>query len=114
MSVWIGQLTGRYRPRFQQSLNRYFGFARSCASAYGGKKKRRYFPVYGRGVDGSAARGGAHASATFVGRRQSLDTLQNAVDIDTVAAETPRGQGEKILVVEDDPTVRLILSDALQ
>jgi PAS domain S-box-containing protein len=40
--------------------------------------------------------------------------LQNAVDIDTVAVETPRGQGETILVVEDDTTVRLIISDALQ
>jgi CheY-like chemotaxis protein len=40
--------------------------------------------------------------------------LQNAVDLKPVAVETPRGHGETILVVEDDPTVRSILSDALQ
>jgi DNA-binding response OmpR family regulator len=31
-----------------------------------------------------------------------------------VAAATPRGHGETILVVEDDATVRSIISDALQ
>lgn len=40
--------------------------------------------------------------------------LQDAVDLDTPAVETPRGQGETILVVEDDTTVRLVLSDVLQ
>ena len=39
--------------------------------------------------------------------------LQAAVDLDTPAAETPRGQGETILVLEDDATVRLVLSDVL-
>jgi PAS domain S-box-containing protein len=40
--------------------------------------------------------------------------LQNAVNLDTSIAETPRGQGEIILVVEDDATVRSIISDALK
>jgi CheY-like chemotaxis protein len=40
--------------------------------------------------------------------------LQEAVDIKPVAVETPRGHGETILVVEDDATVRSIISDALQ
>jgi PAS domain S-box-containing protein len=40
--------------------------------------------------------------------------LQNAVNLDTSTAETPRGQGEMILVVEDDATVRSIISDALK
>jgi PAS domain S-box-containing protein len=40
--------------------------------------------------------------------------LQDAVDLDTPAVETPRGQGETILVVEDDTTVRLIISDVLE
>jgi PAS domain S-box-containing protein len=40
--------------------------------------------------------------------------MQNAVDLKPVALETPRGQGETILVVEDDPTVRSIISDVLQ
>jgi PAS domain S-box-containing protein len=40
--------------------------------------------------------------------------LQNAVDLKPVALETPRGQGETILVVEDDDTVRSIISDVLQ
>jgi hypothetical protein len=40
--------------------------------------------------------------------------LQDAVDLDTPIVETPRGQGETILVVEDDTTVRLILSDVLE
>jgi PAS domain S-box-containing protein len=39
---------------------------------------------------------------------------QNAVDPKPVAAETPRGQGETILVVEDEATVRSIIADALQ
>jgi PAS domain S-box-containing protein len=33
---------------------------------------------------------------------------------ETASADTPRGQGEIILLVEDDATVRLIISDALQ
>jgi PAS domain S-box-containing protein len=40
--------------------------------------------------------------------------LQNAVDLKPVALETPRGRGETILVVEDDATVRSIISDVLQ
>ena len=40
--------------------------------------------------------------------------LQNAVELKPVAIETPRGRGETILVVEDDSTVRSIISDALQ
>lgn len=40
--------------------------------------------------------------------------LQDAVDLRPVALETPRGHGETILVVEDDATVRSIISDALQ
>jgi hypothetical protein len=39
---------------------------------------------------------------------------QDAVDPKPVNAETPRGQGEAILVVEDEATVRSIISDALQ
>jgi PAS domain S-box-containing protein len=39
---------------------------------------------------------------------------QDAVDVKPVAVETPRGRGETILVVEDDATVRSIISDALQ
>jgi len=40
--------------------------------------------------------------------------LQDAIDLDTPTAETPRGRGETILVVEDDATVRSIISDALR
>jgi CheY-like chemotaxis protein len=41
--------------------------------------------------------------------------LQDAVALDaTRSVETPRGQGETILVVEDDTTVRLIISEALE
>jgi PAS domain S-box-containing protein len=40
--------------------------------------------------------------------------MQNAVSLDTSTAETPRGHGEFILVVEDDATVRSIISDALK
>jgi PAS domain S-box-containing protein len=40
--------------------------------------------------------------------------LQDAVDLDAPAADTPRGQGETILVVEDDTTVRLIISAVLE
>jgi PAS domain S-box-containing protein len=39
---------------------------------------------------------------------------QDAVDLQPVALETPRGHGETILVVEDDATVRSIIGDALQ
>jgi PAS domain S-box-containing protein len=39
---------------------------------------------------------------------------QSAVDLKPIAVETPRGRGETILVVEDDATVRSIISDALQ
>lgn len=40
--------------------------------------------------------------------------FQDAVDLDKPSGETPRGQGETILVVEDDDTVRVVLADALQ
>jgi hypothetical protein len=40
--------------------------------------------------------------------------LQDVVDLNTPAVEIPRGQGETILVVEDDTTVRLIISEVLQ
>ena len=39
--------------------------------------------------------------------------LQDAVDLKKPVQETLRGQGETILVVEDDVTVRLILADVL-
>ena len=41
-------------------------------------------------------------------------TLQDAVDLRAPAADTPRGRGETILVVEDDTTVRLIISAVLE
>ena len=40
--------------------------------------------------------------------------LQDAVVLDALASEPPRGDGETILVVEDDMTVRLIISEVLQ
>jgi signal transduction histidine kinase len=40
--------------------------------------------------------------------------LQDAVDLAEPVEEAPRGQGETILVVEDDATVRLILGDVLK
>jgi DNA-binding NtrC family response regulator len=40
--------------------------------------------------------------------------LQHSVVMDARTIETPRGQGETILVVEDDATVRLIIGDALK
>ena len=40
--------------------------------------------------------------------------LQDAVVLEKPAKELPRGQGETILIVEDDATVRLILSDVLE
>jgi PAS domain S-box-containing protein len=40
--------------------------------------------------------------------------LQDAVVLAKPAKESPRGQGETILIVEDDATVRLILSDVLE
>jgi len=39
--------------------------------------------------------------------------MQNAVDLQTPTAEAPRGQGETILIVEDEAAVRLIVRDAL-
>jgi CheY-like chemotaxis protein len=40
--------------------------------------------------------------------------LQDAIDLDAPAVTAPRGQGETILVVEDDATVRLIINDVLE
>jgi PAS domain S-box-containing protein len=40
--------------------------------------------------------------------------LQDAVVLEKSARDAPRGQGETILVVEDDATVRMILADALE
>jgi len=40
--------------------------------------------------------------------------LQDAVVLEKRAEEVPQGQGETILVVEDDATVRLILADVLE
>ena len=40
--------------------------------------------------------------------------LQEAVIQGTAAGEAPRGQGETLLVVEDDTTVRLIISEVLK
>ncbi len=40
--------------------------------------------------------------------------LQDAVVLEKPAEEAPRGQGETILVVEDDATVRLVLADVLE
>jgi len=39
--------------------------------------------------------------------------LQDAVDLEKRVEQAPRGQGETILVVEDEATVRLILADVL-
>jgi PAS domain S-box-containing protein len=41
-------------------------------------------------------------------------SLQDVVILESLGKESPRGQGETILVVEDDATVRLILSDVLE
>jgi len=40
--------------------------------------------------------------------------LQDAVVLERSTREVPRGQGETILIVEDDATVRLILADVLR
>jgi PAS domain S-box-containing protein len=40
--------------------------------------------------------------------------MHGAIELETPAADSPRGQGETILVVEDDKTVRLIVSEVLQ
>jgi CheY-like chemotaxis protein len=40
--------------------------------------------------------------------------LQDAVAFETSVVETPRGQGETVLVVEDDKTVRLIIREVLE
>jgi PAS domain S-box-containing protein len=40
--------------------------------------------------------------------------LQSAVDLSVVSKVPPRGQGETILVVEDDTTVRLVICDSLK
>jgi CheY-like chemotaxis protein len=39
--------------------------------------------------------------------------FQDAIDLTKVSEATPRGQGETILLVEDDATVRLVLADVL-
>jgi PAS domain S-box-containing protein len=40
--------------------------------------------------------------------------LQDAIELNVPVTEIPRGQGETILVVEDDTTVRLIINDVLE
>jgi DNA-binding NtrC family response regulator len=40
--------------------------------------------------------------------------FQDAVDLNAVTVKAPRGQGEIILVVEDDTTVRLIMREVLE
>jgi PAS domain S-box-containing protein len=40
--------------------------------------------------------------------------FQNAVDLAVLSKTPPRGQGETILVVEDDTTVRLVICDSLK
>jgi PAS domain S-box-containing protein len=40
--------------------------------------------------------------------------IHNAVEPANAGGDAPRGQGEVVLIVEDDPTVRLIISDALK
>jgi CheY-like chemotaxis protein len=40
--------------------------------------------------------------------------LHNAIELDAATAKSPRGQGEAILIVEDDAIVRSIISDALR
>ena len=40
--------------------------------------------------------------------------LQDAIDMTVATVAIPRGQGETILVVEDDTTVRLIINDVLE
>jgi CheY-like chemotaxis protein len=40
--------------------------------------------------------------------------LHNAIELDAAAVKSPRGQGEAILIVEDDAIVRSIISDALR
>ena len=40
--------------------------------------------------------------------------LHDAVDQDVPVVNIPRGQGETILVVEDDTTVRMIISASLK
>jgi CheY-like chemotaxis protein len=40
--------------------------------------------------------------------------LQDALDLQNCGGEVARGQGETVLVVEDDATVRLILADVLR
>ena len=39
--------------------------------------------------------------------------MQDAIKLDTSLIDTPRGKGEIILIVEDEATVRLVISDAL-
>jgi PAS domain S-box-containing protein len=40
--------------------------------------------------------------------------LHDAIELDAAAVKSPRGQGEAILIVEDDAIVRSIISDALR
>jgi PAS domain S-box-containing protein len=40
--------------------------------------------------------------------------LQDAIELNVPTVVTPRGQGETILVVEDDATVRVIITDVLE
>jgi CheY-like chemotaxis protein len=71
-------------------------------------------------VYGFAKQAGGHLGiSSEVGRGTSVKlylprALQAAVDLEQPLAKAPRGQGETILVVEDDATVRLILADVLE
>ena len=71
-------------------------------------------------VYGFAKQSGGHLgihSAVGLGTTVKLylpRALQEAVDLEAPVVEAPRGQGETILVVEDDATVRLIMSDVLE
>jgi DNA-binding response OmpR family regulator len=47
-------------------------------------------------------------------RRRAVCALQDAAVLEKRAEQAPRGQGETILIVEDDATVRLILADVLE
>ena len=71
-------------------------------------------------IDGFARQSGGYMGITSeVGRGTRVTLLfpraiQEAIDTLQRSVTTPQGKGETILVVEDDATVRMILSDALK